>query len=199
MAPSCVTSAPHFPLGIWIPGVNRCDGHLLTSQVMRWYDTQQNPGHMVPSTTSHAQGPLIQRKLTLSVTAKGPSASWPTWDPEAKIPMLLGQRPSQAGPAGGDNPAGSSLCRAAAHTSVRAFRLGSLSLVHLGDRGGKCGEAGHLTKTGPLRVEIKLGAQGSESVVERCSTCQRERSASRSHACLGCDSPRSQALSPSHY
>lgn len=46
--------------------------------------------------------------------------------------------------------------------------------MHLGDRGGKCREARHLTKTGPLRVEIKLGAQGSESVVERGSACQRE-------------------------
>lgn len=46
--------------------------------------------------------------------------------------------------------------------------------MHLGDSGGKCLEAGPLTKTGPLRVEIKLGAQGTESVVKHCSTCQRE-------------------------
>lgn len=38
-----------------------------------------------------------------------------------------------------------------------------------------------MTKTGPLRVEIKPGAQGTESVVERCTTCQREPLGLRGH------------------
>lgn len=53
--------------------------------------------------------------------------------------------------------------------------------MHLGDSGGKCEEAGLLTKTGTLQVEIKLGAQGTESVVERCSTCQRGHSGLPGH------------------
>lgn len=113
--------------------------------------------------------PCIQKKPTLVSHCQGPSASRPTWDLEAKIPRLLGQWPSRAGPAERDNLAGGSLCSA-----VRAFRTGGLSPVHLGDSGGKCREAGPLTKTGPLRGEIKPGAQGTESVVKRGSTRQRE-------------------------
>lgn len=92
--------------------VKRCDGHLLVSQVMRWHCTQQYPGHVAPSTTSHTQGLLHPEKADSARHHRGPPASWPTWDLEAKIPVLLGQWPSQAGPAGSDNPAGSSLrCR----------------------------------------------------------------------------------------
>lgn len=130
---------------------------------------------MVPSPTSHAQGPLHPEKADSVSCYQGPSASWPTWDPEAKIPTLLGQRPSQEGPAGRDNPAGSSLCRACSSHICQSIQTGKLvPSASWGLGRGKCGEAGHLTKTGPLRVEITLGAQGTESVVERCSTCQRE-------------------------
>lgn len=122
----------------------------------------------------------MQRKLTLSVTTR-PLCFIAHSGPRGKDSRVPGTAAIMAGPAGGDNPAGSTLCSAAAHTSVRAFRPGGLSLVHLGDSGGKCGEAGLLTKTGPLRVQIKLGAQGTESVVEHCSTCQRGHSGLPGH------------------
>lgn len=176
MAPSCVTSALSHPscyLDLWC---KRCDGNLLASQVT---STQQYPDHVASSTTSRAHKPLHPENADSVSHHQGPSAAWPTWDPEAKIPTLLGQRPSQASPAGRDNPAGSSLCRGCSSHICQSIQTGKLVPgACWGSGAEKCGEARHLTKTGPLRVEIKPGAQGTESVVECCSAAKRSISAS---------------------